>query len=102
MMNELRQLVRRFVSGELDYREFRREFGPFFSQSDAHVSISKVCELIESECSAFEHGIINQDGLKLALNINFVWAGIASRTATNEVTVHIDQQQPTSSGQPTA
>lgn len=93
-MNELRQLVRRFLSGELNYKQFRREFGPFFSRSDADPLISKVCELIESECSAFEHGIIDAMGLKVGLSIKVAWSGAPSRNANNPVQrIQINTQQ---------
>ena len=84
-MNELQQLVRRFLNGELSYRQFRRAFGPIFSRSDADQSISRGCEWIESECSAFEHGIIDEMGLKLALNMNIAWPGVQPRNVANPV-----------------
>ena len=92
-MNELRQLARRFVSGEIDYKQFRREFGPFFSRSDADPSISRVCEMIESESSAFEHGIINEMGLRLVL-VQIAYGVVDSRTVNNPVQVKITVQQP--------
>lgn len=94
MMDQLRQLVRRFVSGELEYRQFRREFGPFISHGDQNPALGKVCELIESECSAFEHGIINEFGFKLGLNMEFAWAGVEPRTTANPLTIQINAQQP--------
>jgi hypothetical protein len=84
-MNELQQLVRRFVSGELNYRQFRQEFGPFFSRSDVEPVLSRVCEWIESECSAFEHGIIDDAGLRLGFNMNIAWAGIQPRNVPNPI-----------------
>jgi len=97
MMDQLRQLLRRFVSGEVAYREFRQEFGRFFAEGDADLAIGNICLLVESECSAYEHGIINIDGLKLGLQIQVLVAGGVSSTVANEVTITFnppEQEQP--------
>src|SRR5437879_1131760 len=94
MMDQLRQLVRNFASGQIEYRQFRRELAPFISQGDQDPVLGKVCEFIESECSAFEHGILNDYGLRLGLNMQFAWAGVGPRTTSNEITVQINAQQP--------
>jgi hypothetical protein len=84
-MNELQQLVRRFVSGDLNYNQFRREFGPIFSRSDAERAIARICELVESECSAFEHGIIDEQGLKIVFNLQIAWPNVPPRNVPNPV-----------------
>lgn len=105
-MDELRQLLRRFIGGEVAYREFRREFGRFFAMADAEPSIAgDVCVLIESECSAFEHGIIDLDGLKIGLSVQVAWAGAVPRTVSSEVTITFNpqqQEQTVMSGSPAA
>jgi len=56
MVNQLRDLTRRYLANEIAYAEFRREFVREFSAAaDADSLVESLFNAIESACAAFEH-----------------------------------------------
>jgi len=64
-MNELRQLVRRWLAGNLEYPAFRREFVQRFQTVlNADPAVETAANVIESDCSDYSEGLIDVNALK--------------------------------------
>jgi hypothetical protein len=64
-MNELKQLVRRWLAGDLDYAQFRREFVQRFQGvENADEAVEVAANAIESDCSDYSENLIDVDTLK--------------------------------------
>jgi hypothetical protein len=69
LINQLRQLVSRYVAGSIGYEPFRHEFvSRFLAASDADILVKRLYNAIESACSARDHNYIDEPGLKTALS----------------------------------
>lgn len=69
MMNQLRELARRYVAGEINYAAFRQELVAVFQPaSDNDALVEQLYDIFESGCSAFAHGILDEAGLKNLLS----------------------------------
>jgi len=62
MLNQLRDLVRRYIAGEIGRDEFRRVFVREFSAiADNNAGLSRVYDHVESAFSALDNGIVAED-----------------------------------------
>lgn len=66
-MERLLQVVRRYVSGEIGYGNFRNQFVRFMAESDLDRVVERLYSFVESGCSAFDNGYINQNELRSRL-----------------------------------
>jgi hypothetical protein len=64
MIERLRQLVQRYITGEIDYANFRNNFVRFLAASDNDALVERLYDVIESACSAFDHNYLNEIALK--------------------------------------
>ena len=67
MVNQLRQLVRRFIAGQVQYGPFRNEFVRFMAASDVDANVEALFNNIEAACSALDHGFISEANLRARL-----------------------------------
>lgn len=69
-MTELRKLVERYVSGEVQFPEFRRAFVmDFLAVASQEPATWSVVLRIESECDDFAQGIITESQLKSNISV---------------------------------
>jgi len=83
-MTELRQLVGRYVRGEIDYREFRRAFvAGFLSIRNADPDVESAANAIESECADLSEKVIDsEEHLRARLNSIVEGEGLEGDLAT--------------------
>jgi len=76
-MNELRQLVKKWMDGLLDYRKFRGEFvARFLSTLNADPAVELAANSIESECSDFEENLFELPELKRRVALSVQGAAV--------------------------
>jgi len=67
MIDQLRQLIQRYGSGEIDYCEFRNAFVRFMAASDQDPVVERLYNSVEGLCAGFESKHVSELGLKLRL-----------------------------------
>lgn len=69
MINQLRELVQRYVAGVIDYRAFRQQLAPLFvaGSDSGDANIEHLLNSIESRCAALDHALILESRLKFVL-----------------------------------
>lgn len=69
VVDQLRQLVRHYISGRSDYASFRREFVVnFLSVRHDDALLDRLCHSMESLCSDFSQGhFVDEVSMKAAL-----------------------------------
>lgn len=64
-MNQLREIVRQYVTGAIDFATFRRAMVvDFLSSRTAGDAVESVATAIDIDCSDFSEGLIPEDQLK--------------------------------------
>ena len=68
MIDQLRQLIRRFIVDGIAYADFRQEVVGFQSAADSDLPVENLYNAIEGASSACEHGYIDIGVLKAELS----------------------------------
>lgn len=73
MFDQLRELVQRYVNGEISYRSFREQFAVLFvaASDSGNVNLDLTFNSVESRCAAFDHDFILESQLKFKLAQSF-------------------------------
>jgi hypothetical protein len=73
MIDQLRQLVSRYITGGIGYAPFRRELvSRFLVVSNQDADVRRVYRDVEIACAARDHGLITEAALKTELTVLIV------------------------------